>query len=421
MMGSLRAQFMQGYQRWEDRLTGVKGAGVLVAASGISPRLWRLYAQAWLVCLLFPILDLVQRPLPLPPRIFALLGLAIFVLAYTGVMWSHPLGSGVRDQGASRQTIGLVIGLIILTLALSLVYGATFLWLYVGLSAIVGVMLPARSAFLTVMALTLLTLGMSVSLAGGVGAADWLHIVPLVLLVRGLGLDMAGITRLVSALRELHAARGELARMAVIEERLRVARDLHDLLGHTLSVITLKSELAGRLIDHDPARAAREIDEVERVARQTLREVRATIGAYRQPTLCGELEDVRQLLEAAGVAYTVDTTTETLPPAIDAALGWTVREGVTNVIRHSRPRWCRIQVTVVEETVVVTISNDGVQTHAPATRDQGAGSGLAGLQARITSQGGQITFGSLTGDTQQLFRLSVALPLHSGLTERRTT
>jgi two-component system sensor histidine kinase DesK len=147
-----------------------------------------------------------------------------------------------------------------------------------------------RSAFAAVIVLTLLTLFISVGISGGIAVSDWLHILPLVLLVRGLGLDMIGIVRLSSALREVHAARAELERMAVIEERLRLARDLHDLLGHTLSLIVLKSELAGRLVAQEPSRAAQEMHEVEQVARKTLREVREAVAGYRQPRLISELD-----------------------------------------------------------------------------------------------------------------------------------
>jgi two-component system sensor histidine kinase DesK len=158
-------------------------------------------------------------------------------------------------------------------------------------------MLPPRRAFWTIMVLTLVTLGVSVGVSREISSVDWLQVIPLVLLVRGLGLDMAGLVRLSDALLELHAAREELARQAVVEERLRLARDLHDLLGHTLSMITLKSELAGRLIEKEPARAAEEIHDVERVARQALREVREAVAGYRQQTLQGELDNARQILE----------------------------------------------------------------------------------------------------------------------------
>lgn len=143
------------------------------------------------------------------------------------------------------------------------------------------------------------------------------------LLVRGLGLDMIGSTRLFGAIRELHATRAELARLAVMEERVRLARDLHDLLGHNLSMITLKSELAGRLLIQEPARASQEIHEVEEVARQTLREVREAVAGYRQPTLSGELDGARQMLSAAGIAYQVEYTAGALPPPTDAVLAWT--------------------------------------------------------------------------------------------------
>src|SRR5581483_3893362 len=273
------------------------GLQEMVEASGISPRLWRLYAQAWLVCLLFPILTLVQLRPPLLRLLPATAGLAIFVASYTRIMWRHPVHAQARDRWPARSAYLLLACLVALVLVLSLAYGSAFLWLLVGVSAMAGVLLPPRRAFVVVMVLTLLALGSGVALAGGLGATDWLHLIPLVLLVRGLGLDMAGVVRLVRALREVHGARGELARLAVVEERLRMARDLHDLLGHTLSIITLKSELAARLVEQDPSRAAAEMREVEQTARQTLREVRAAVAGYRQPTLKSELDGARQILE----------------------------------------------------------------------------------------------------------------------------
>jgi two-component system, NarL family, sensor histidine kinase DesK len=258
-----------------------------------------------------------------------------------------------------------------------------------------------------VMGLTLLTLFVSVGVSGSIAASDWLHILPLVLLVRGLGLDMIGLVRLASALREVHAARTELARLAVIEERLRVARDLHDLLGHTLSLITLKSELAGRLIETEPARAAQEIREVERTARRSLREVREAVAGYRQPRLVSELDGARQLLEAAGIAYQIEHTAEALPPATDALLAWTIREGVTNVIRHSRAHHCTIRVTCASEGACVEVLNDGVRLDSSQTTLTDTGSGLAGLAERVCTAGGQIEAGPQPAAG---FRLWVELP-----------
>jgi two-component system sensor histidine kinase DesK len=305
-------------------------------------------------------------------------------------------------------------GLAVLALSLSLAFGSAFLWLFVGVSAIAGVALSARDAFLVVMILTLLTLGASIFLAGGIAEADWLQIVPLVLLVRGLGLDMVGLTRLSDALRALHAARTSLARQAVMEERLRLARDLHDLLGHTLSLIAIKSELAGRLVEKDSTRAVQEVHEVERVARQALREVRAAVAGYRRPTLANELDSARQILEAASIACMMENRVEALPVEADTALAWTVREAVTNVIRHSRAQFCLIRISHEEGTVCVEIINDGYDEQERAAAYTGGG--LTGLSERITAQGGQLEAGPLTRDGSPGFRLWVELPIQTSMT-----
>jgi two-component system sensor histidine kinase DesK len=385
----------------------------MVVASGISLRLWRLYAQAWLICLLFPFLTLIQLHPPLPQLLLACAGLAIFVACYSRIMWPHPLRGTQCERWSIHTAYPLLAGLVGLVLMLSLAYGGAFLWLLVGVSAMAGVLLPPRDAFLTVMALTLLTFGASVSIAGGIGATDWLHVIPLVLLVRGLGLDMAGVVRLASALHEVHAARGELARMAVVEERLRMARDLHDLLGHTLAMITLKSELAARLVEQDRAQAALEMREVEQAARQTLREVRMAVAGYRQPTLQSELDGARQLLETAAIAYTIEQPRDTLPVAVDAVLAWVVREGVTNVIRHSNARWCRVRIRATSERISAEIANDGARAHRPNGASSPASTGLASLAERVAAHGGQLTAGTLQAD-DTCFQLCVELPFGSG-------
>jgi two-component system sensor histidine kinase DesK len=197
----------------------------------------------------------------------------------------------------------------------------------------------------------------------------------------------------------------------VVEERLRLARDLHDLLGHTLSLITLKSELAGRLIEQEPVRAAREIREVEGVARQALREVREAVAGYRQPTLLTEIEGAREILAAAGVACTVKHSAIALPPAIDSVLAWAVREGVTNVIRHSRARQCLISVSNSNMKAQAEVLNDGCQVSDRNLIGSGIGSGLAGLIERVTARGGQLEAGPLLHEGSQSFRLWVELPL----------
>ena len=389
-------------EQWPDEM---------VVASGISLRLWRLYAQAWLICLVFPLLALLQLRLPLAELVLVLIGLAVFVTSYTRVMWSHPVHSVRSRTTQAWHAVLLLIGLTTLVLWLSVSYASAFLWLFVGVSAIAGVTFSLRSAFTVVIVLTLVTLCVSILLSGSITAADWLHILPLVLLVRGLGLDMIGITRLSSALREVHAARSERARMAVAEERLRLARDLHDLLGHTLSMIILKSELAGRFIEQEPSQAAQEIREIEQVARQSLREVRVAVAGYRQPQLASELDGAHQLLEAAGIEYHIEQTAAALPPAADAVLAWTVREGVTNVIRHAQAQHCTIRVTDGQGHVRAEIINDGDHKHQHANTVDETGSGLAGLTERVHAYGGVIEAGPLHTAATGGFRLLVDLPL----------
>jgi two-component system sensor histidine kinase DesK len=251
-----------------------------------------------------------------------------------------------------------------------------------------------------------------VLISGGFAGIDWWWLIALMLLVRGLGLDMIGISRMGGAIRELHAARRELARLAVIEERERLSRDLHDLLGQTLSMIALKSELARQLVTEEPDRCAQEISEIERVARQSLREVREAVTGYRQPTLASELEGAQHLLSAAGISYQIDPIGEALPPDVDATLSWTVREGVTNVTRHSQARQCRIQLTHTNGSVRVEVLSDG------GRRDQAGsparpGLGLAGLRERVYRLGGDLEAGPVVLQGKEHFRLAVIVPLQS--------
>ena len=234
---------------------------------------------------------------------------------------------------------------------------------------------------------------------------------------------------MMSALRR---TRAELARAAVAEERLRIARDLHDLLGHSLSLITLKAELAGRVMGSDPGRAAREIAELESVARQSLSDVREAVAGFRQPDLAGELTAARQMLDAAGITSKIESIdTGGLPQAVDAALAWAVREGTTNVVRHSRATRVSILISADTATAVAEISDNGpaapdeaarlanqtlpVPTAGPGGRAAAirarpafAGSGLAGLAERVRSLGGELAAGTVGG---QGFLLRAVVPL----------
>jgi two-component system, NarL family, sensor histidine kinase DesK len=217
---------------------------------------------------------------------------------------------------------------------------------------------------------------------------------------------------LVAKLRE---TRAELARMAVADERLRIARDLHDLLGHSLSLITLKAELAGRLVGTDPDRAEREITDLESVARRSLGEVRAAVTSYRQPTLAAELAEARQMLAAAGMDCEIRAPAHIeLAPEAEALLAWTVREGATNVVRHSGARRVTITITVTADEVTAEVADDGVGPAWDPDPDSGQpspgerGSGLTGLTERARQTGAQISAGE--GHAGKGFRLLVRVP-----------
>ena len=195
----------------------------------------------------------------------------------------------------------------------------------------------------------------------------------------------------------LAAARAEVARLAAENERIRIARDLHDLLGHSLTTITVKAGLARRLGEADPARALGQIAEVEELSRRALAEVRAAVSGYRDVTLAGELARGRELLEASGVAADLPAAADMADPAHQELLGWAVREGLTNVIRHSRAGTCAVRLS----PSAVEITDDGVGTAAPP------GNGLRGLRERVTAAGGTVDAGPLQPSGWRL-RVSLA-------------
>jgi two-component system sensor histidine kinase DesK len=225
-----------------------------------------------------------------------------------------------------------------------------------------------------------------------------------------IGLTVFGIATLQRANAQLLAARDEIGRLAVAEERARIARDLHDTLGHDLSVIALKSELAGRLVASDPARASAEILDVQRVAREALGSVRETVSGYRRPTLDAELSEVRSSLAAAGINVTVTRDQNPLPEPVEAVLAWVVREGSTNILRHSETSRASIRIGRAGADAVAEITDDGPSREAVGAPDAagGPGHGLAGLRERVARFGGRMDAGP-TGSGG--YRLHVAVPI----------
>ena len=205
----------------------------------------------------------------------------------------------------------------------------------------------------------------------------------------GIGAAMVVMGELMRSNRELHDARAELARLAVADERARFARDLHDLLGHSLSVIALKAQLARRRLPDDPQTAAADVADIESVTREALREVRQAVSGYRRPQLDAELDGARTALDAAGIQTTIERPPVDLPAEVEAALAWTVREAATNVIRHSGATHSTIRLVPAlgQATVEVIDDGRGVNGESPG------GSGLLGLQERVREAGGRLEAG----------------------------
>ena len=226
-----------------------------------------------------------------------------------------------------------------------------------------------------------------------------LHINPVALTLTAFMMAVVGasnffIARQKRADIKLRMAHEEIEQLAAVAERERIARDLHDVLGHTLSVIVLKSELAGRLIDRDPQRAAQEIADVEKTARTALSEVREAIGGYRSQGLPAEMELARNTLQAAGVSLACESPLPQLHAAEETVLCLAVREAVTNIVRHAQATHCRM---------CFTTSNDGY--HSLFITDDGAhpklqeGNGLRGMRERVQSLGGRLSITTDPGVT----------------------
>jgi two-component system, NarL family, sensor histidine kinase DesK len=370
----------------------------------VHPAVWLLFTVIWLPFLFYPIRDLLAARLSPLRLCIALVGMALFVGIYLWLMLDDPF----RDAPLPPQEVWLHVALITLltaiVLALTLTYSIDWLWFVMYANMAAAVRLPVRAAAPTIIGLTLLTFWV------GTATADWTLASRIVSPVAAVAVAMIGISRLMVTIRDLRAARQEIARLAVAEERLRFARDVHDLLGHSLSTIAIKTTLARRLLPGDPARAMHELDDVQTVTQEALREVREAVTGYRQPALATELANAREVLAAAGIACRCEETAGPLPPAIESVVAWAVREGVTNVVRHSRARHVAIRLQTADGSMradIIDDGNGGAHASLPTSLN-GSGSGLRGLAERAAAIGGSVEAGPRpTGG----FALRVTLPL----------
>ncbi len=337
-----------------------------------------------LIFMVTPVMRVVDAPGPPWIRGLSLAGLALFAL-----VWGYLI-----SRGPGWDKLGVLWTGIVLLTVLALIYtfrlGSDLIGLFFFVSILASFVLPSRQSEATIAVVVAITV-----LACLVIGANLAAIGQITILQVSLSFWMLTTRRLVVTNARLEAAREDVARLAVSEERLRFARDLHDLLGHSLSAIALKTELARRLAIADPVRAEREIGDVEAMVREALREVREAVAGYRQPRLADELSSAREVLSAAGIAYLLEGSPDRLPPAVESTVAWIVREGVTNIVRHSRAKHCTIRLTTEENSLVVEVLDDG-RGGVPSSEDRRpgrTGSGLRGLAERVDLLGGSLSAG----------------------------
>jgi two-component system, NarL family, sensor histidine kinase DesK len=369
------------------------------------------FSGIWLVYLISPVADLFGHDHGV---LWIAGGLAIaiaFSVIYVITICNS--GSWPRQARWGLAAIALLAALA------CVVYGDAWtpLWIYV--SAATGMVLAApaygrRTALYGVLAVG--ACYVFFSWLAHAEAAEFLAVLLPVLLV---GVAMIGFRMQVQLLHELAEARETVAKLAANEERLRLARDMHDLTGQSLSMITLKSELAAKRLSKLPPSpeldtVLGDLGDIGRVSRQTLHDIREAVSGYRRPTLAIEAITARNALEAAGIRLDDDPgltlRSGTFDVDAEAVLAWCLREAVTNVIRHSGARTCRIRLIQHPGELSLEVTDDG---HGPGGQDADAppGAGLRGMSERLSTVGGRLSLGAADPGSGRGFKLTATVPV----------
>lgn len=315
--------------------------------------------------------------------------------------------AGFRARG-DRQVLAVIGAMVVLAVVGSLVNSGAAVFCIYG-AALAARLKPVRRAVLVI-----------AGLVGAVGLMFVISPVPfpyrLATFVPALIFTIViGAANIVDIERErahrrLLLADEEIERLAALAERARIARDLHDLLGHTLSVIVVKAELAGKLVTRDAERAVLEVADIERTGREALTEVRAAVAGYRASGLEAEVAGARRALRAAQVDVEIEADVSAVPAQLESALALALREAVTNIVRHAQARTAAISVGVVAGEVVLDVSDDGRGVSEPE------GSGLTGMRERIAALGGLVVVDDEVGT-----RVRVTLPIPARATSAPAT
>ncbi|MBO0828189.1 MAG: sensor histidine kinase [Streptosporangiales bacterium] len=347
-----------------------------------------LLSGVWIFYLASPFSDLVTQPHPMWLRV---VGCAVTVAFAATYVLSLRMGFASLSGCAPRWGLVIPVALLAVGLGMSPVVhedAAT----YVIFAMTLGLMMWPLRVGIAVAAAAVAWNGYGLPVLSGASYSVGLGVITL-----AVALLMLAVRRMQNQEAVIRRAHEDIAHMAVDAERARFSRDLHDIVGHSLTAIIVKAELAGRLAKRRPESVGPEVADIELLAREALEDVRRTVAGYREVTLAGELASARAVLDAAGVESALPLAVDEVPGRLRELFGWVVREGVTNVVRHSRARHCWITVTPTS----VEVLDDGRGPRG------GVGNGLGGIRERARAVGATVESGAGRNGG---FRLYVTAP-----------
>ncbi len=339
----------------------------------------------WLIYLLLYPLPYLVRPPSMTAAIVSVLGVAAFLVMYVGSMTSRPTRNAI---------IGYTAGTTLLSFALQPFGGLWGVFTIYAASFAAGIRPPRHAA------IAVASVGVALLVFAWFAELHWRDWVFTLFMGAMVSVSSIMFASLEERNRQLAESRETARQLAVVAERERIARDLHDLLGHTLTVVAVKADLAAKLIQRDTQRAAAEIEDIRVTARAALADIRAAVTGMRATTLAAEVAQARQALAAAGVTLNYSATIDELPDDIEATLAYLIREGVTNVVRHAQAARCEIRIERDADAVKLELQDDGA---GGVVRE---GSGLRGMRARVAQHAGSLAIASERGT-----RLTIRMPL----------
>ena len=341
------------------------------------------FASAWLVFLISPAVRLWDADAGAGVKTLGWIGLFVFGAVYV-VSWIHP--RPLPSLGDTATVWAWFSALVVCALTMVPTIGLGVLSIVPYLVALLIFRLPLRAA----LALSSTLVAGAILLTWLIDPDQWVWVLPMTLM----SLLIMGLIRVTAE----HEERGyRIAHeLDLSREREEVARDVHDILGHSLTVVAVKTELARKLVDRDPQRARAELDDVLALTREALAEVRSTVGRLRSPVWAAQVASARTALTAAGIEARLPSDPDVVPEDQQEVFAWCLRESVTNVVRHSEASRC----TVAAEPGLLTVTDDGVGvgTHALAG-GAGSGNGIAGMRERVGEHGGTVSVGPAPGAT----------------------